>query len=199
MRTSSLISITLAKKFIQFFHKPLSIFWFYVSSELIDLQYSGRGKKRQKFSSYLGPRGGAIADTNWTSHFLGATVWILGPHPYIHVCELHFLFDLELQELYCSDYHWLLVFLATTKILTLWPYPCFFQSLKISSCFNKSQVCFQCPWRAGFLFRWSKQLPGGMSLEALTPPPSLPHSKICFPHLFTNLGHSFKRTKAFDL
>lgn len=197
MRTFSLISIMLAKKFVWFFHKPLSIFWFYVSSELIDLQYSGRGKKRQKFSSYLGPRGGAKADTNWTSCFPGDRVWILGSRPYIHVCELEFDLEFARTVLFRISY-WLPVFLATIKILTLWQYPCFFQSLKISSCFNKSQVCFQCP-RAGFLFRWSKQLPGGMSSEALTPPPSLPDSKICFPHLFTNLGHSFKRTKAFDL
>lgn len=156
-----------------------------------------KGKKRQKFSSYLGPRGGAKADTNWTSCFPGARVWILGSRPYIHVCELEFDLEFARTVLFRISY-WLPVFLATIKILTLWQYPCFFQSLKISSCFNKSQVCFQCP-RAGFLFRWSKQLPGGMSSEALTPPPSLPDSKICFPHLFTNLGHSFKRTKAFDL
>lgn len=97
-------SIKLAKKFIRFFHKALSIFWFYISSDLLDLQYNGRGKKWQKFSGYLGPTGGAKADTNWTSYFPGTRVWIPGPHPSIHECELYFLFDLELQELWCSEY-----------------------------------------------------------------------------------------------
>ena len=80
-----------------------------------------KGKKRQKFFSYLGPRGGAKADTNQTSHFPGARVWIPGPHPYIHVCELHFLFDLELQELYCSEYHIGYQCSSSSKLLQLCP------------------------------------------------------------------------------
>ena len=56
------------------------------------LQYNGRGKKRQTFFSYLGPRGGAKADTNRTSHFPGARVWIPGPHPYTDIRPLMFLF-----------------------------------------------------------------------------------------------------------
>lgn len=94
------------------------------------------------------------------------------------------------------------MFSVTIKTLTLWQYSYFsrvffFEHRKLVHASVNPKYVFSVHKGLGFYLGGTNSCRVVWFQKPRTPPLSLPHSKICFPHLFANLGHSFNRGQNF--